>query len=436
MQLPIYDFLLKYYNKQELRMHMPGHKGKVGYNILSSIYPFDITEIDGADSLFEAEGIIAESERNASVLFKTKATFYSAQGSTLCIQAMLALMKQENRKIIAVRNAHRAFLNACILLDLDVEWIYPKYENSILSGEIDIDDIKSALRKTTKPACVYVTSPDYMGKMADIALISTVCMEYNAILIVDNAHGAHLAFTSPTVHPIALGADLCCDSAHKMLPALTGAAYLHIGNERYVDRAKSAMSLFASTSPSYLILASLDLCNLYLEQSIEEDINRCEKSILLLKSALSSKYKFYESEPFHLTIVGKDGVKLAGRLKEQGIQPEYYDGECVVLLISPIVSGKDFSRLERVLMGLDLPDTVVEGGEIIFPRPQRVISMKDAVFSDYEEIGVEESVNRICAGVKAPCPPAIPIVVSGEVITGECVKILKKYGISRINVVK
>jgi hypothetical protein len=105
-------------------------------------------------------------------------------------------------------------------------------------------------------------------------------------------------------------------------------------------------------------------------------------------------------------------------------------------LISPIVSGKDFSRLERVLMGLDLPDTVVEGGEIIFPRPQRVISMKDAVFSDYEEIGVEESVNRICAGVKAPCPPAIPIVVSGEVITGECVKILKKYGISRINVVK
>ncbi|HHX57126.1 MAG TPA: aminotransferase class I/II-fold pyridoxal phosphate-dependent enzyme [Clostridiales bacterium] len=435
MQTPIYDFLLKYSNRKMLRMHMPGHKGRAGDNILSRVYSLDITEIDGADSLFEADGIIAESEQNASKLFKTKATFYSAQGSTHCIQAMLTLMKQENRRIIAVRNSHKAFLNACILLDLDVEWIYPNYENSILSGEVNIDDIKSALQKSPNPSCVYITSPDYMGKTADIATISAVCKEHNATLIVDNAHGAHLAFTSPVLHPTALGADLCCDSAHKMLPTLTGSAYLHIGNEKYLNKAKSAMSLFASTSPSYLILASLDLCNLYLEESVAEDIKRCEKSILLLKSALSCEYIFYESEPFHLTIMGKNGVILAKKLEEQGIQPEYYDSECVVLLFSPTNTDEDFTRLEKALKGINLPDVSVSGG-IFLPNLQNAMSMRDAVFSEYEEIEVEESLGRVCASVKIPCPPAVPIIVSGEIVSEECIKILKRYGISRINVIK
>lgn len=436
MQAPIYNFLLEYSNKQMLRMHMPGHKGKIDNNVLSSVYPLDITEISGADSLFEADGIIAKSEENASRLFKTKATLYSAQGSTLCIQAMLTLMKQENRRIIAIRNSHRAFLNACVLLDLDVEWIYPSYGISILSGEIDINNIKSALQESTSPSCVYITSPDYMGRLADIALISNICKEHNAILIVDNAHGAHLAFTNPILHPIALGADICCDSAHKMLPTLTGSAYLHIGNERYINKAKTAMSLFASTSPSYLILASLDLCNLYLEQEIVEDIKRCNESILLLKSALNNKYVFFESEPFHFTIIGKEGNKLAEKLKEQGIQPEYYDNECVVLLVSPIDTDEDFSRLEKVLKGIDLPDVSINGNEVIFPTLEKAMSVRGAVFSEYEEIDVEDSLGRVCASVKIPCPPAVPIVVSGEIVSKECIKIFKRYGISRINVIK
>lgn len=436
MQAPIYNFLLEYSNKQMLRMHMPGHKGKIDNNVLSSVYPLDITEISGADSLFEADGIIAKSEENASRLFKTKATFYSAQGSTLCIQAMLTLMKQENRRIIAIRNSHRAFLNACVLLDLDVEWIYPNYENSILSGEIDINNIKSALQESTSLSCVYITSPDYMGRLVDIALISNICKEHNAVLIVDNAHGAHLAFTNPILHPIALGADICCDSAHKMLPTLTGSAYLHIGNERYINKAKTAMSLFASTSPSYLILASLDLCNLYLKQEIVEDIKRCNESILLLKSALNNKYVFFESEPFHFTIVGKEGNKLAEKLKEQGIQPEYYDNECVVLLFSPIDTDEDFSRLEKVLKGIDLPDVSINGNEVILPTLEKAMSVREAVFSEYEEIDVEDSLGRVCASVKIPCPPAVPIVVSGEIVSRECIKIFKRYGISRINVIK
>ena len=275
-----------------------------------------------------------------------------------------------------------------------------------------------------------------MGRLADIALISNICNEHNAVLIVDNAHGAHLAFTNPILHPIALGADICCDSAHKMLPTLTGSAYLHIGNEKYINKAKTAMSLFASTSPSYLILASLDLCNLYLKQEIVEDIKRCNESILLLKSALNNKYVFFESEPFHFTIVGKEGNKLAEKLKEQGIQPEYYDNQCVVLLFSPIDTDEDFSRLEKVLKGIDLPDVSINGNEVILPTLEKAMSVREAVFSEYEEIDVEDSLGRVCASVKIPCPPAVPIVVSGEIVSRDCIKIFKRYGISRINVIK
>ena len=145
MNTPLYDFLLKYSSSDILRCHMPGHKGKFRY--LENICNIDITEIKGADSLFEADGIILQSEKNMSDLYGTATSFYSAGGSTLCIQAMLAAMKFENRKIIAVRNVHRAFLNAAALLDIDVIWLMPKYDSGILSGEINIDDAENLMKK-------------------------------------------------------------------------------------------------------------------------------------------------------------------------------------------------------------------------------------------------------------------------------------------------
>lgn len=136
MKTPIYDFLKRYTDSEMLRCHMPGHKGKTLCGGFEKMFESDITEIDGADSLFESGGIIAESEKNMSDLYKTAATVYSAGGSTLCIQAMLAIMKNENRKVFAARNVHRAFLNAAALLDIDVEWLMPEYSSGILSGEI------------------------------------------------------------------------------------------------------------------------------------------------------------------------------------------------------------------------------------------------------------------------------------------------------------
>lgn len=442
MNTPIYDFLEKYSHSETLRCHMPGHKGKAFFPEISALYSLDITEIKGADSLFEADGIIAESEKNASSLYGTAGTVFSANGSTLCIQTMLAVMKSEKRRIIAVRNVHRSFLNAVALLDLDVEWILPEYSGGILSGNINLRDIEKALEKSPRPSALYVTSPDYTGKTADIKALSEICRKYNARLLVDNAHGGHLKFLPHDIHPITLGADMCCDSAHKMLPALTGSAMLHTSVSGYVPFLKQKMSMFASTSPSYLIMLSLDLCNRYISERIKADIEKNLDYLADFRREFSGRVFFAESEPFHITIradrSGYDGNCLAELLRENGVECEYSDCSLVVLLMSPMSEKSDYERLTSAL------DHALKKAEKKSPcesdfhisLPESVMTIREAVFSDCEEIPVEEAEGRICASVKVPCPPAVPITASGERIDRKCINIFKRYGISTVIVVK
>ena len=442
METPIYDFLRSYAASETLRAHMPGHKGIVPEKGFEELYRLDITEINGADSLFEANGIIAQSEANASKLYGSAATVYSAGGSTLCIQAMLALMKQENRRVIAVRNVHRAFLNAAALLGLDVQWILPEYSGGILSGRILLPDIEEALAASAEPACLYVTSPDYTGRLADTAALAALCHHYGAKLLVDNAHGAHLAFFEESLHPIALGADLCCDSAHKMLPALTGAALLHTSCEEYAPKLKQAMSLFGSTSPSYLIMASLDICNRYLSEKIRNDIAETLPHIAELKAKLSDRLVFAESEPFHITVMAAEsgfcGTELAELLRENGVECEYTDEELLVLLMSPFSPAADFGRLRAALESAVSGASRCERKKPSFKLklPKMAYGIREAAFAPAEEITVDEAEGRICASVKVPCPPAVPIAVSGEIIDRECIEIFRAYGIDTVIVVK
>lgn len=416
-------------------MHMPAHKGFMHDTILDSVLKYDITEIKNADSLFEADGIIKQSEKNASKVFNTLSTIYSCQGSTLAIHTMLALMKTENRHVIAMRNSHRAFLNVCALLYMRVTWIYPKYNSGIIGGIINPDDIENALKSEKLPCCVYLTSPDYLGNIADIKTISKICRRYNAPLLVDNAHGSCLAFMDNSQHPIHLGADMCCDSAHKMLPAITGTAYLHINNPVYAEKAKSMMSVFSSTSPSYLMLASLDYCNLYIAENIREDIKNTSGYISDMKKHLSDKYNFINGEPFHITITDINGNDMAEKLRQYDIECEYSDGNCIVLLASPVNTKSDFIRLEKALSSI-IPKKSDEYRKIDFPHLEQVISMNNALFQQSECIDVENSEGRICASLNVPCPPAIPVAVCGERITAECIEIYKYYGIKTVNVVR
>jgi arginine/lysine/ornithine decarboxylase len=308
MDTPICRFLEAYAAKDPVRLHMPGHKGQG-----SPVAPYDLTEVEGADSLYEAGGIIAESERNAGLLFGCH-TFYSTEGSSLAIRAMLYLAALEAKHrgqkphIVAGRNAHKVFLSAVALLDLAVTWLSPK-GSSYLSCPITADDLREALTRDPSVTAVYLTSPDYLGNTVDLKAIAAVCHQHGVLLLVDNAHGAYLKFLPQSRHPMDLGADLCCDSAHKTLPTLTGCAYLHIAKTApafLAERAKQALGLFGSTSPSYLMLASLDAVNRYLAEDFRRDLTACAARVERLKTALIARsYTLVGDEPMKITIAPK-----------------------------------------------------------------------------------------------------------------------------------
>ena len=255
---PICDFVNRYNKSKTERWHMPGHKGSGALGIEA----LDITEISGADSLYEADGIIKESEENASSLFGAH-TFYSTEGSSQCIRAMLHLaktqawMQKKHPLVWATRNVHKTFLSAVALLNFDVEWLYGEGESYLSSSLSPIDLEKRLQTAELLPSALYLTSPDYLGNIADIAALAEVCHRYDVLLLVDCAHGAYLKFLETSLYPTDLGADMCCSSAHKTLPVLTGGAYLHLAKNadaNILDAAKNALALFGSTSPSYLIL--------------------------------------------------------------------------------------------------------------------------------------------------------------------------------------
>ena len=445
MITPISDFVSKYQNSGASRFHMPGHKGKP----FLGAEPWDITEIDGADVLYSADGIIKESEDLASSLFHTAHSFYSAEGSTLAIKAMLTLAVQnadpsERPLILSARNAHKAFLYGAALLDIEVEWMYPDPFEHLCRCEITPDILRAYLDKSArKPCAVYVTSPDYLGHIANIRSLSEVCREFSVPLLVDNAHGAYLNFLSPSLHPIALGADACCDSAHKTLPVLTGGAYLHVSKHApayFIEGARNALSLFASTSPSYLILQSLDLCNRYLSEGYAEKLSACIRKVEDIKSKMSEKGFIPEaSEPLkivlHTAKYGYTGDEFSDHLKQFHIISEFYDMEYLVLMITPENSDTDFERLSLAISRISPRKPL----KPITYSPQKAItrlSARKALLSPQEILPMEQAEGRICAAPSVSCPPAVPIVISGEEITSEAIQIFKLYGIEKVAVIK
>ena len=447
MNTPIRDFVLNYCEKDTVRLHMPGHKG----NDFLGFEKYDITEIDGADVLYNANGIIRESEENASSLFGSYRTFYSCEGSSLCIKAMLVVVasnrKDKNRKtrIIAARNVHKAFVYGCALCDIDVEWLYPAEATSICTCVITPSELEEKLNELNGNVDgVYITSPDYLGQFSDVKVLSEVCDRYNVPLIVDNAHGAYLAFLEDPLHPIKNGAFMCCDSAHKTLPVLTGGAYLHLSSKaaEVAPCVENMMALMGSTSPSYLILQSLDICNKYIAEGYAQKLDTTIKRTEALKRELEFVGVYTETtEPLKVVInlrhSGVYAASVVSALENADIVPEFYDDEHIVFMFTPENAERDFDRLLEVFSSLRCTATDSDEGLIFnFEKAERAMSIRDAVFSAKEIINTEDSEGRICSAPAVSCPPAVPPVVSGEVISRAAIECMLRYGIDKIEVVK
>lgn len=443
MSTPICDFVRHYRNSDAVRLHMPGHKGKP----LLGFEPWDITEIDGADELFTADGIIAESEAQAGTLFGAH-TVYSTGGSTLCIQTMLhltalyAASKGKRPRILAARNAHKAFVNAAALLDIDVRWLYPETDSGYVSCPVTAQQVTQALAEQPSITAVYLTSPDYLGNMQDIQGIAEVCHRANVLLLVDNAHGAYLKFLPQPRHPMDLGADMCCDSAHKTLGVITGGAYLHISRTApalLARQAKASMALFGSSSPSYLILQSLDAANDRME-AFSRQLAEFLPVVDGLKARLAAHgYGLAGEEPLKLTLCPKSfgytGTEIAGILERHGMYPEFYDPDHVVLMLTPYNDTDELNRLEAVLCGLPqrVPVAAVPPSA---PRPVPVLTPRQAILSESETLPIAQCLNRVSAAAAISCPPAIPLAVCGERIDRQVLDCFWYYGITHCAVVK
>ena len=444
MLTPIADFVRSYAASDTARLHMPGHKGQS----FLGCEPFDITEVHGADALYEADGIILQSEENAARLFGTQRTLYSTEGSSQCIRAMLHLCitlrnSSQSRVIVAARNVHKAFVYAAALIDFDIVWLWPEKTDSLCACPVSAQTLESTLNSLPQPpAAVYLTSPDYLGNLQDIGALADICHAHGTLLAVDNAHGAYLHFLHNPLHPIDLGADICCDSAHKTLPVLTGGAYLHLSNRLpavYAQQAKHAMAIYGSTSPSYLTLASLDLCNAYLARDYQPALQKAIDNIDALCEQLQScGWQLSHCEPLKITLhtsrCGISGQQLADRLRAKKVECEYADPDDLVLMLTPQNTAEDFAR---VLSAVGLP-----GGEALIrpalslPKGRQALPVREAIFAPQELIAAEYALGRICAAPTVACPPAIPIAVSGEVITQEALQLFRYYQVDSVAVVK
>ena len=443
MNTPIIDFLKNYAENDRTRLHMPGHKGRGSLGVEA----LDITEVAGADCLYSSCGIIRKSEECASSLFGTERTVYSTEGSSLAIRAMVYLVKKYALsrgmmpKILAARNVHKTFITVSALLDVDVRFIYSA-DGGVVSCEIDLEKLREKIEEE-KPTAVYITSPDYLGKCADIEKISAICHEYGSLLIVDNAHGAYLKFLTPSRHPIDLGADMCCDSAHKTLPVLTGGAYLHISKTApkfFTEEAEDAMSLFASTSPSYLILASLDFANRRLADTFRDEIkNVSERAKNLCIKLAKHGYTILGEEPLKISIAPKSfgytGEEIAEKLRAEKVECEFSDRDFLVLMLSADTTDEDIGMAEAALLGVSRREPIAEEMPHLSP-PKRRLSPSEAIISPSEEAAVSDCEERIFADVSVACPPAIPIVICGEEINRELIKLLEYYGQETCKVVK
>ena len=445
MKTPICDFVREYSAGNPGRLHMPGHKGRP----LLGPEPLDITEIPGADTLYASGGIIRESEDNAASLFGSARTVYSAEGSSLCIRAMLylaqmhAALQGRRARIAAGRNAHRVFLDAAALLDPELVWLTGE-RTELLSCRVSAEELEPLFSDPeTAPTAVYLTSPDYLGHCTDLRPVAELCRRHGALLLADNAHGAYLRFLPGELHPLQQGADLCCDSAHKTLPVLTGGAYLHFGRScpaELLPMAERAIALFASTSPSYLILQSLDAANAQLAGEYPLRLRETADLVRTLKAQLTAQgWRLAETEPLKITLLPKEagytGQELAALLAEKNLICEFADPDALVLMITPETGPEVLRKLRDTLSAVERRAPITSKAPAPgIPNP--VMSPHRAMMQPFEEIPVGESVGRILAGPSVSCPPAVPVVLCGERIDEAAVRLFRYYGIQSCLVVK
>lgn len=441
MNTPIIDSLKKIVDENIISFHMPGHKkGEIyrllGYeNILENMYKLDTTEIPGTDNLHSPEECIKDSLKRASELFKSDKTLYLVNGSTCGIEASIIAAVSPKEKIILNRDCHQSAINACIIGDIDPVYVSPSVnkDSNTLAG-VRFEDVKSVIDDNLDAKAIFLTYPTYFGNVFDLRSICNYAHEKNMVVIIDEAHGAHLGL-SDNLPDTALSqdADLVIQSTHKTLPAFTQSSMIHIkGNRIDINKLLNMLRITQSSSPSYLLMASLEIAvDIYEKNGVElmkkllNNIEEFKGEVCSLENIKLDETKDYTKIFLNTKKLGITGHELENILRKRySIQVElsnYYG----VLLIATIGNTKDeFYKLKDALFEIDKTYKKENNlKEVFYPikLPKRVLSPRQAFYMDKKNVKIENSIGKVSGEYIIPYPPGVSLVSPGEQITKEVI---------------
>lgn len=433
MPAPLYDALKEYAGKNPARFHMPGHKGKfLPAPELAGLAPIDVTELPPTGNLYAAGEPFNKAQRLWAELFGFDCCQFLTGGSTMGIHTGLSLCAQPGEKVLMDRGCHRAAFNALALLDLEPVWLERLWLSSEnLTGPIFPEDVEKALSRNPGIKTICITSPTYAGVLSNIEGISRVVHAHGGKLFVDGAHGAHLPFLGLT--PFS-GADAVTVSAHKTLPTM-GQSALLFANGFDPDLVRLRASIFGSSSPSYPMLASMDLARDWLLGEGRWEYRRTACRVVEFRRAFPSLGNGLSLDPCRLTLKVKDGPAFARALEERGIYPEMEDGGHVVLICTAQDSDGDLYRLELALV--ELREQMGDCQPIPAPPiPERALSPRAALFAPGRIRRLKDCEGEIAACQIAPYPPGVPVVAPGERISKKELAYLREIGYNMLSEVR
>ena len=436
--------------------HMPGHKRNMAH--FDDPFSIDITEIDGFDNLFHAEGILMEAQNRAARLYRAEETYYLVNGSTCGILAAVSSSVSRGGRILMARNSHKAAYHAAFLNGLHVSYLYPEADMSRgINGSISPQQVEESLRSHSDIKAVLITSPTYDGVVSDIRAIAEAVHRAGAVLIVDEAHGAHFPMHPYFPQPsLACGADIVINSLHKTLPSMTQTALLHVQGP-WADRIKlkKYLGIYQSSSPSYVLMAGMDACICLLQKQGRELFDTYTQRLEKLRGSLSrmqhlhlvdgtekelSAYDFDCSKVLISTEhTGWNGPEFSALLRQEYHLEMEMEAEHYVTAITTVADTQEgFDRLETALLELDeragrclndtdgcedRPDSHPDYSWLHTPG-EEILTIEEAENSVQRCIPLAESGGRISGEFVYLYPPGIPLFVPGERIPEEMPRML------------
>lgn len=454
---PLLEELLKYKSENNLILSMPGNKSgkgflrdELGKRLKDSLGDLDITEVDPLDNLHNPEGVIKEAQELLAKTYKVKKAYFLVNGSSSGNLAAIFSAFKEGDEVLVERNCHKSIYNALILRKLKVIYI-----DAVVDDNLGIflppkeEEINNALKKAKDPKGIILTNPNYFGIYYDLQKTIEKLRKEGLKVIIDSAHGAHFGFNEKLPKSMATLGDYVVVSAHKTLPSLTQGAFLLVNSMD--DSIEFYLKAFMTTSPSYLIMASLDYSRYYLDNYAKEDydnlieraekyrkdINLLNKVYIVSNKDIEENYNIDKSRYLMTVEEGYSGHKLLEYLRSKKIQSEMSFSKGVVLILSPSNTDKDFQKIYLAIKELNMDILKTEESIVEFSKsyPEKVLEPYEVFNFKYKYINLNESIDKISKEFIVPYPPGIPVVCPGEKITSEVIDILMSYINNNLSVI-